>query len=144
MKNSKKCSASITISNVDNSIKRHNDDHSSNSIVSNGQIITHKATQELKEKVLNNRSIKLKDCYNETQRQLINENAPDRAIAAFFPTYKSITYTLSKIRSSNKPSISSDFSKFEINDDYVFTLNKVKKGKLNFFSIRSIRSIQIT
>ncbi|CAF0706422.1 unnamed protein product [Brachionus calyciflorus] len=116
-----KCSASITIRNGDNSIKRYNENHSFNSLINDARVATNIAKQELKINVHRNKSKSLRECYNEAQRNLIAQNVPERAIAAYFPDFNKISRTLNKIRSSNKPSIPEDFSSFELSGEYTKT-----------------------
>ena len=55
-KTKKKCFASITINNIDKSIKRLNDNHTCNTITNEAKIITKVAEQDLKNNVFNNKS----------------------------------------------------------------------------------------
>ncbi|CAF1006865.1 unnamed protein product, partial [Brachionus calyciflorus] len=139
-----KCFTSITISNVDQSIKRLNDNHGCNSFVNDAKIATSIAKQELKTNVHTNKSKPLREYYNDVQRNLLTQNVPERAIAPYFPSFQKISSTLSKIRSSNKPSIPDDFSSFEITGEYTRTTqqkeflrydNKSKTNRIIIFII---------
>ncbi|CAF0884612.1 unnamed protein product [Brachionus calyciflorus] len=120
-KTKNKCFATITIRNNDKSIKRYNDNHTCNAMLSEAKVAANIAKQELKMNVHGNKSKSLRECYNEAQRNLMTQNIPERAIAAHFPAFSKISSTLTKIRSSNKPPIPEDFSRLQITGDYTKT-----------------------
>ncbi|CAF0991036.1 unnamed protein product [Brachionus calyciflorus] len=86
-----KCSASITIRNVDNSSKRFNGNHSCNAMMNDARLAANKAKQEMRTNVHTNRVKTLRECYNDAQRNLVSQNIPERAIAAYFPTFNKIS-----------------------------------------------------
>ncbi|CAF0798938.1 unnamed protein product [Brachionus calyciflorus] len=82
------------------------------------------AYQELKQEISSDLTKSIKTAYNDTQRILIKENIPDRAVAALFPRFSTVNNTLYKIKATKRPPIPSDFSKLTITGDYLITTKK--------------------
>ncbi|CAF0898505.1 unnamed protein product [Brachionus calyciflorus] len=67
------------------------------------EIRTYTAYQELKQEILIDLTKSIKTAYNETQRRLIEENIPDRAVAALLPRFSTVNNTLYKIKATKRP-----------------------------------------
>lgn len=115
-----KCPASITIKS--SQAIRYNDNHTHRE-QREESIKTYIAYQNLKEEISTDISKSIKNSYNETQRLLIQDNVPERAVAALFPSYSTANNTLYKKRASKRPPIPTDFSKLTITGDYTQTSN---------------------
>ena len=119
-----------------------NDKQCCNNILNDAKIATKKAEQELKYNVLSNKSKSIRECYNEAQSDLLTQRVPERAIAAYFPTYEKITNTLRKIRASKKLTIPADFSTLDVAGEFTITQsekeflrydNKSKSNRIMIF-----------